>query len=159
MAEVAAHVMYVSFLDAANRLSDWQFRIQSASAKAYVAAADDTARDATAVGIALDAVKAISLLEAKDYGVRYNFTDDAVVAPTDAEALRGNKVVFGYAGSGRNFVTSVPGRDTSVMTIVGGLNVTLEDGAAVEAFVDALETVGSDINGNSIVFQYAELND
>lgn len=157
MAEQAAHVMYVSFLDAAGRSSDWQFRIQSASAKSYVAAADATARAGTAVGIALDATMALSELTAQSYGVKYNFVEDAAVAPEDG--LRGNKIVFGYAGSGRNFVTSIPGRDMSALSIVGGINVTLEDGAAVEDWVTAIETVGADINGNSIAIVYGVLND
>lgn len=157
MAEVPAHVMYVSFLDAANRLSDWQMRIQSASAKAYVAAADDTARAATAVGAALAATMALSELVPASYGVRYNFNDDAAAAP--AEGLRGNKIVFGFAGSGRNFVTSIPGRDMSALTINNGIDVVLADSGAVAAWVTAIETVGADINGNSISITYGELND
>jgi len=160
MAEQMAMEQYVTFIDAANRTSTWAMRCTQVAAQIYVAAADAAARSATSIGATLAAVMDISELTPTDYGVRYAFYNDAASPPAgNSGALRGNKVVFGYSGSGRNFVTSIPGRDDAELTLTNGTEVVLADAAAVAAFVSAIELSGRDINGNAITVTYGRVND
>lgn len=160
MAEVGGQLVYVSFKDAANRQTEWAARISEATAKTYVAAADDAARLLTNVGMMITKTAALSALTVIGYGVRYGFIDDAAVPPApNSGLLRGNKAVFGFSGSGRGFVTSIPGRDDAAITLTNGTDIVLSDGADVAAWVSQFESTCLDINGNAVTVTYGEVND
>lgn len=159
MALVVKPEAFVTWLDAASRSSDTSFYVTEAAAKTYVAAADQTARDGTAIGALINATKDLSLLTAVKQGVRFSIVDDAAVKPTDVDALRGNKLTVGFTGSGRGFVVNIPGRDLTGLTISNGIEVSIDSGDDMEAFVTAFNAIARDINGNPANVSYARLDD
>jgi len=160
MAEVEASEVFVSFLDSANRDSNWSFRALSASVKVYVAAADNAARLLTNVGMLITRTIALSDLTAQKYGVLYAFAEDTAAAPAGSK-LRGNKAVFQFSGSGRGFVTSVPGRKESAYVIANGTDIVVGAGASQEVadWITSIEATGLDINGNAVAVTGGYFND
>lgn len=137
MAIVKQASAYVSFLDDAGRTSNVQFRVSVADAEAYATAADEAAAALTKVGLLLSSVQALSDLTVVDRGVRVEFANDAAAEP-GINAYRGNKAVFGFAGGGRNFTMSVPGRKNSVLNL-DGVSIPV-DAPGYSSEVQGLET-------------------
>ena len=148
----------VGLIDNLNRNSSYTVRITAAAAQAYAAAADATARAATTIGVLIAAVDALTDCTVTTRGIVYVERDDAAVAPA-AGVFRGNKFVTGFAGSGRNFVTSLAGRDDAAVNY-NGLDVVIIGGTtATTNYVDAFNAVALDINGTAATLQYIRAND
>lgn len=163
MAVVSVSEAYLQFWDSADRKVPWSVFISEANAKLYVAAADQAARDATAVGTLLTRTRALSRLHVLDYGVRYLHREDTTVKPTDEEYLRGNKAVFmmtGLGGAARK--NSIPGRhmgNIQAQPSNGLMVIVLDDGASVADWVTSMEAVGLDQYGGALTVVQGYLND
>lgn len=132
MAEVPVYTAYVTVGDSAKKMSSVEARVSAVDAKAWIAAADQTARDATAVGTLLSAF--FTLMMSSQYyakGVRSEMVNDAFVYPTpDAEAYNSNKLKISYKtslnGLPRNLEFTIPQREASSYTLESnGINVSL----------------------------------
>jgi len=148
----------VGLIDTLNRNSSYTVRITAAAAQAYAAAADATARAATTIGVLIAAVDALTDCTVTTRGIVYVERDNAAVAPATG-VWRGNKFVTGFSGSGRNFVTSLPGRNEAAVNF-NGLDVVIIGGTtATTNYVDAFNAVALDINGTAATLQYIRAND
>lgn len=82
--------------DSATKLGSGSVRVSPTDARAYIAAADQTARDATKVGLLLDSfidvTRAVATQTYRKYSVECNFINDAFVYPAeDAGVYISNK--------------------------------------------------------------------
>jgi len=82
--------------DSATKLGSGSVRVSAVDARAYLAAADQTARDATKVGLLLDSfidvTRAAATQTYRKYSVEANFINDAFVYPAeDAGVYISNK--------------------------------------------------------------------
>lgn len=105
----------LQLIDSADKLSSPSFRVSPANARAYLAAADQSARDATAVGLLLGRTLAItrgsevanSYKIFADVGIQW--VNDAAVTPSTASAVyRSNR----WKVTGRTTNNGVPAIDT-----------------------------------------------
>jgi hypothetical protein len=136
-------------------ISTFSTRIKSVSAAAYFAAADDAARAATTVGALITATNALSKGIPQAWGVGLSVFDLAAVPPSaGADAYMFDKFAVALLAAGENSQLTIPARKMSAVTIeTNGIDVELADGAAVAAFVTALETVGVDEDLNAETVQ------
>lgn len=96
MAEVAQYLASVQFGDSAKKFGSASVRVSETDAKAYLAAADEAARDATKVGVLLEAFVSVSRSTALNYwkkrSIEANFINDAFDYPSsDAGIYISNK--------------------------------------------------------------------
>jgi len=148
----------VGLIDNLNRNSSYTVRITAAAAQAYAAAVDATARAATTIGVLIAAVDALTNCTVTTRGIVYVERDNAAVAASTG-VYRGNKFVTGFSGSGRNFVTSLAGRNEEVVNL-NGLDVVIIGGSlATTNYVAAFNAVALDINGAAATLQYIRAND
>jgi len=140
----------VSILDGVGRTSVWQAYITLAEAQAYVAAANQAARDATAVGVLVAKLTAIinGAIAATSVCLSVVNTAPGNVADT---VLRGDKWEFFFQADGRNYVFTVPTRDDAAMTqSPNSLGIALDDPTAMADFVSQYNTVARSINGGAV---------
>lgn len=87
MAIVEQFIASLQVGDSAEKLSSGSVRVGAVDARAYLAAADQTARDATKVGLLLDAMidvtRAAGTNGYKKWSVESNFINDSYAAPAD----------------------------------------------------------------------------
>ncbi len=148
----------VGLIDNLNRNSSYTVRITAAAAQAYAAAQDANGRAATTIGVLIAAVDALTNCTVTTRGIVYVERDNAAVAASTG-VFRGNKFVTGFSGSGRNFVTSLAGRNEEVVNL-NGLDVVIIGGSlATTNYVAAFNAVALDINGAAATLQYIRAND
>lgn len=96
MAIVEQFIASLQVGDSAGKFGSGSVRVSAVDARAYLAAADQTARDATKVGLLLDAMIDVTRAAAtntyKKWSVECNFINDAFVYPAaDAGVYISNK--------------------------------------------------------------------
>lgn len=105
----------LQLIDSANKESSISFRVTPTAARAYLAAADQAARDATAVGLLLG--RALAITRGSEVANSYKtfadvgivWVNDAAVKPSTAAAVyRSNR----WKVTGRTTNASVPAIDT-----------------------------------------------
>jgi hypothetical protein len=131
-----------------NKTSTIEHYVSAASAAAYIAAADDAARDATAVGALITAEAALSLGVTLKIEVTTVFVDTLAFPPgVDTGAYSFDKIGVSFRADGESYVASIPARvkDNDVLGVSGdGINinyVTPLATAEVLAYVEAFNTV------------------
>lgn len=137
------------------QVSNFSTRVKTVSATAYFAAADEAARAATTIGALIIATNALCKGVPKSWGVGLAVVDLAAVPPSaGADAYAFDKFAVSLLAAGENSQVTIPARKMSAVTIeTNGIDVELADGAAVEDFVSALETVGVDEDLNNETVQ------
>jgi hypothetical protein len=147
----------MTFVDSAERRSTISPYVKENDAQAFVAAADEAARDATELGLMAAAFAELSEMTLEQryvsYGDKYN---TAPPAPNSG-IYRGNKLTIHYRGSGRGFVITIPGRDDANLSL-NGVNADISVGDLGD-LVTILENVAVDINGGAITVTSADVND
>lgn len=138
---------YVSFIDRIRRKTTVEIYLQPVSAGLFVAAADYAAAIATLVGVVLENIAGLSELTVTEVGVRTFYQEQAVALPVTDTALRGNKLVVQFSGSGRNFVFSIPGRDDGVIDY-GAESLQAQLTGALAGLQTNFAAVATDINGD-----------
>lgn len=87
MAIVEQFIASLQVGDSAEKFSSGSVRVGAVDARAYIAAADQTARDATKVGLLLDAfidvTRAAGTNGYKKWSLECNFINDSYAAPAD----------------------------------------------------------------------------
>lgn len=126
-----------------NKLSTIRWRVPEVVVTNYLAAADDAARAATAAGALIAATDALTKGVRKKVDVSSSFVDSAALPPDPVdEVFPFDKFTIGFFADGENYVTSIPARDGSAVTIGDdGVSVTLDDAGAVAAWVAAFEAI------------------
>jgi len=91
MAIVEQFIASLQVGDSASKLGSGSVRVSPTDARAYLAAADQTARDATKVGLLLDSfidvTRAAGTNGYRKYTVESNFINDAFAFPADDAAI------------------------------------------------------------------------
>jgi len=125
------------------KLSSIEWRVPEVVVTNYNAAADDAARAATAAGVLIAATDALTLGVRKSVTVGSRYVDSAALPPDpDQFVFPFDKFGVGFAADGENYVTSIPARNDSAVTVGDdGVSVTLADGGAVEDWVTAFEAI------------------
>lgn len=141
MAEVSTFTAFVSVVDSAKKTTSVEMRVGSVDGKAYVAAADEAARDASKVGLLLDAVAILMLSGGANYlakGVKFENRNDAWIQPAgNAGVYNSNKLKVDYQTligglPAIRFVT-IPQRDPDTFTVESnGINVDIGATATTE---------------------------
>lgn len=153
---------YVSFNmeDGKGRPCGNTYYVPVAAAKAYVAAADQAARDATLIGVLRLAYLAMTEAVEVDTTVSYENYESAVVPPADETVLRGNKLSFGVTGGGQDRRFEIPARDASAYDNQDNtLEVPIISPTAMSNFVAAYAAVVTDAFGNARIIQSARVVD
>jgi len=128
-----------------NKVATVRWRVPEVVVSNYLAAADDAARAATAAGVLIAAADALSLGVGLKVTVGSAFVDNLAVPPEPGDfVFPFDKFGISYRADGENYVSSIPARDDSDVTVGSdGISVILGvDGTAeVQAFVDAFEAI------------------
>jgi len=128
-----------------NKVATVRWRVPEVVVTNYLSAADDAARAATAAGVLIAAADALSLGVGNKVTVGSAFVDNAAIPPVpDDFVFPFDKFGISYRADGENYVSSIPARDDSDVTVGSdGISVILgADGTAeVQAFVDAFEAI------------------
>jgi len=148
MATSMRYVATLSGIDGVKRPCVFQCYVTPTSAKAWFAAADDAARDATGLGALFTAAAAMSEMSIAARTVTGENVEDTTVVPTE-DVLRGNKLAFSLSGGGRKGTMTIPARNPASYTQAeDSLNCGLLAPAAMAAFVTAYQAVGVNIDGD-----------
>lgn len=147
----------MTFIDSAERRSTISPYVKETDAQAFVAAADETARDATTLGLLAQEFADLSNMTLEHRYVSYGDAYTAAPPAPNAGVFRGNKLTIHYRGSGRGFVITVPGRDDAALSL-NGVDADISVGALSD-LVTVFENVCTDINGNPVVVTSADVND
>lgn len=144
------------------RLGSCSQRVGAVDARAYLAAADQTARDATKVGLLLDSLIDITLAKAtniyKKYAIESNFINDAFgYAPKDGDVYKSQalKVTYNTTNAGIPVTESVYVyfRRTDYIMASDGVNVVLGVGGTnddVNNYVTQMLDTGLSSYGTAI---------
>jgi hypothetical protein len=129
-----------------NKIANFSTRVTGVSGKAYIDAADTAARAATTVGQLITATNALTLGIPQKWGVHFEEVDLAAVPPaSSAGAYPFDKFAASLLASGENSQVTIPARkDSAVVFESDGVSLVLDDGAAVEDWISAFETVALD---------------
>lgn len=127
------------------KLATVRWRVPEIVVTNYNAAADDAARAATAAGVLIAAADALSLGVGVKVTVGSAYVDNLAVPPEPSDfVFPFDKLGISYRADGENYVSSIPARDNSDITVGSdGISVILgTDGTAeVQAFVTAFESI------------------
>jgi len=143
------------------RLGSISQRVSAADARAYVAAADQTAREATKVGLLLDGILDITIAEAtniyKQYALTSEFVNDAFAyAPEDGDVYKSQALKVTYqttnAGLPVTESTYVYFRRTDYVMAPDGVSVVLTGGSNtdIENYITQLLDTGLSSYGTAI---------
>jgi len=128
------------------KLATVRWRVPEVVVNNYLAAADDAARAATAAGELIAAADALSLGVGVKVTVGAAFIDDTALPPAaDQFVFPFDKFGISFRADGENYVSSIPARDDSAVTMGSdGISVLITDpawSAEIEAFIGAFESI------------------
>jgi len=128
------------------RVSVFRCRISTASAQAYIAAADDAARAATPAGVLMAAVDALSEGTKLSYGISYEIEDGSVAPPaSDAGVYPFDKFAVSYKAGFDNYQVTIPGRNLGgVFVESDGISIVIDPADAqvqTTNFINAFEAI------------------
>jgi len=129
-----------------NKVATIRWRVPEIVVTNYLAAADDAARAATAAGQLFAAADGLTLGVPLKAVAGSAFVENTAVPPSaDEFVFPFDKFGISFRADGENYVSSIPARDNSAVTMGGdGISVIITDpgwSAAVEAFVTAFESI------------------
>lgn len=166
MAEVMYYEAQLAVGDRAKKIAIWAMRVGGADAQAWVAAANTAARDATDVGLLIDAVYDVVGSSQPQYrGVHAKAMNDAFIYPSgEAEVYNSNKINISYstfnAGLPRNLQITIPQRDPSSYELESnGINIVLDDTDEIANLVTQLEATALSPYGTAINVTEMTVND
>jgi len=151
MAIVARYLASVQVWDSAGKKGSLTLRVGAADAKAYVAAADQAARDATDVGLLLTHALNVTLAKATEHYAKYSlvsdFVNDAAVqygAQADVYNSNDLKVTYSTTNAGLPAIESiyVPMRRTDYMMESDGVHVSLNEADDIQTFCEDMVATG-----------------
>lgn len=166
MAETMVYYAQLTLGDRAKKTTTFEVRVSPSDAQTWFAAANEAARDATAVGVLLDAVFAVvGSSQYKSKGVVGRAENDAFVFPFgEGETYNSNKINVSYTttlgGLPRNLQVTIPQRDPGSYELESnGINIVLNDADEIAALVTALEATALSPYGTAITIVEMTVND
>lgn len=166
MAETMYYAVELAVGDRAKKIAVFEMRVSTANGQAWVAAANEAARDATNAGLLIDAVFDLLLASQQKYkAVVARAMNDAFVYPSgEVEAYNSNKLNVSYGttsgGLPRNLQITIPQRDPASYELeTNGINVVMEDGDEVENLVVNMELTGLSPYGTAVSITEITVND
>lgn len=166
MAETMAYEAKLTVGDRAQKFSTFSMRVSEADGQAWVAAANQAGRDATDVGLLLDAVfDVVGSAQYYSKAVEAKALNDAFAYPSgEGETYNSNKINVSYsttlAGLPRNLQVTIPQRDASSYELESnGINIVLDDADEVANLVTQLEATALSPYGTAIVVTEMTVND
>jgi len=129
-----------------NKVATIRWRVPEIVVTNYNAAADDAARAATAAGQLIAAADALTLGVPVKASVGSSYVDSTALPPDpDQFVFPFDKFGISYRADGENYVSSIPARKDSAVTMsADGISVIITDpgwSAEIEAFVTAFESI------------------
>jgi len=123
-----------------------RWRVPEVVVSNYLAAADDAARAATAAGLLVASADALSLGVPLKVTVGSAFVDNLALPPeADDFVFPFDKFGISYRADGENYVSSIPARDDSKVTMsADGVSVIVTDpgwSAEVEEFITQFNSI------------------
>lgn len=159
MANIEKWVMQITLKDGVKRDSSMAFYVPAATAKAYCAAADKAARDATVIGTMFADILACTQMTEVARRVYVEDQTDPVPAVADT-ILRGNKIVVQASAGGTPLTFTIPGRDPSSYTQdADHLTINIGSAGDFKTLIDAIAANCISVHGDSITVVGAYLND
>jgi len=159
MAQYPSWVAEIGLMDGVGRASSVSFRVPSATAQAYFAAADKAARDATAIGLLLTAVKTLTLMTEVYRKVYVQDLEKPIGAIADT-ILRGNKFTIGYESGIGTYSFTIPGRDeSSYVQNADALSIDFAADSDLADFITLFESTCVGPNGVAVSVNKAYIND
>jgi hypothetical protein len=149
---------FITFKDGANRTSTVEWNVPLATARAYWAAANKGARDATAIGLLFAAAALCSLLVVERTGVYLEDQESPITLPAKT-ALRGNKIVTGFLSNAKNYTFTLPGRDPTKYTPSSGITIDFEAEGDYADFLALFQSTCISDNGGPVTVMEAYVND
>jgi len=166
MAEQMYYEGQLTLGDRAKKFATFAMRVIAADAQAWFAAANQAGRDATDVGLLLDAVfDVVGSAQYFSKNVVGKAMNDAFVFPSgEGETYNSNKINVSYSttngGLPRNLQVTIPQRDPSSYELESnGINIVLDDGDEIANLVTQLETTGLSPYGTAITVTEMTVND
>lgn len=166
MAEQMAYYAQLTLGDRAKKITTFEVRVSATDAKAWFAAADTTARDATAVGVLLDRVfDVVGSSQYKSKNVVGRAENDAFIFPFgEGETYNSNKINVSYSttlgGLPRNLQVTIPQRDPGSYELESnGINIVLDDADEIAALVTAMEATALSPYGTAMTIVEMTVND
>lgn len=150
MAETGFYTAYTVIVDSAGKQGRVDMRVSDVDAKAYVAAADTTARNASKVGLLLIAVENMQLHPTQNIykrGLDYGFLELPFQKPgVDDFVYRSNKLKIDIATDNAGIPTTafftIPAYDgTDVVLESNGVNVAISGPSATAAITNLLAQI------------------
>lgn len=159
MALVERGLVSFNLKDGKNRPCGNTYYVTMAALRAWVAAANQGARDATLIGTLRTKYMIMTEAAEVDTTVSMEVYDNAFVQPAET-VLRGNKLEFKVIGGGQNRDFEVPARDTGSYTDqTDTLNVPVTEPVEMTDFVAAYAAVVVDAFGNARTITAAKIID
>jgi hypothetical protein len=145
--------------DGANRPSTMQWYVPKATAQLYFAAADKSARDATAIGILF--AKALAVTAGAEETRSVTVVDESAPVTIPSETvLRGNKLVIGFAAEADQYQQTVPARDATAYTPkADSIEVDFAASGDLADYITAFQATAIGKNGGSVTVNKAYVND
>jgi len=131
-----------------NKTSTTEHYVSAAAVTAYNAAADQAARDATAIGALILTENALSLGVTLKVEAGFSYVDTLAFPPGQEDFVYSfDKIGVSFRADGESYVSSIPGRvkDNAVIGIgPDGINIITEAPSAtaeILAYIEAFNTV------------------
>ncbi len=144
-----------------NKVSSITLNVTAASVTAYNGAADDAARDATAIGTLINTYTALTLGTLKDVTAAFVYDQNALPPDVDAFAFEFDKFLIQSRDNVNTEAnkSSIPARDDEDISIESdGVTVQLADDGDVAAFVTAYEAVVLSQDGNPLTIRMISIS-
>lgn len=159
MATYSRWLASLTVVDGANRPSTIQFFVPEATAKLYAAAANEAARDATAIGLLFAALETVTAAAKSQRSVQFIDEYAPVTIPSES-VLRGNKLVLGYQGGADMYRLTIPARDATAYTPkTDSIEVDFAAAGDLADMITLLESTAIAKNGASVNVVKAYVND
>jgi len=159
MATVIRHVVTASFYDSRAKTAVVSFFISAANAAAYIAAADDSARAATQVGLLIAAIAALTIDNGPvKVSINTEYLNSTAIPPVDNAAYNFDKFATTLKDESvvRNLTYTIPGRAMEAVALApDGVTVIIDSGAGATTqttnYIDALIATALSDTGGALI--------
>lgn len=162
MAIQTRYYLSLSVIDSQRKVSNVRLRVDPTEGANWLAAADATAREATAVGQLMTRILALSRGNVWSHGVIMEDVDDTRTPPNPGDDVYNfDKFTVGYKAGLDNYVMTIPARETTPNMNSDGVNVLIDSGASasVTDFIASFEALVIPKNGETPPdIQYIKVN-
>lgn len=141
------------------KLGTVRIRVSVADGQAWVAAADQAARDATKVGLLFASIVALTAATVHDYSVQLVAENDTFAFPAaEDNVFLFDKLTVGYRAALDRYTITIPARDGTAFEMESnGIDVVLDDADDVADFIAQFEDTALAKNGSAPNVEYIKI--